>query len=66
MEENTDKFYRIFELSEGHLEEPVYRDYNEVVVGPLFSDFNTLEEAENELADIESRNDFIILPIYTP
>ena len=61
-----DKFYRIFELSEGHLEEPVYRDYNEVVVGPLFSDFNTLEEAENELADIKSRNDFIILPIYTP
>jgi len=38
-----DKFYRIFELSGGHL-----------------------EEAENELADIESRNDFIILPIYTP
>jgi len=53
-----DKFYRIFELSEGHLEEPVYRDYNEVVVGPLFSDFNTLEEAENELADIESRDCF--------
>jgi len=38
-----DKFYRIFVLSERHL-----------------------EESEYELTDIESRNDFIILPVYTP